>query len=273
MISNEKMRTLFKTDKPVIGMVHLMPLPGTPNYKGSLQQIIDFACREAEILQEGGVDGLQVENQFDRPYLKPADIGYETVAYMTMITTLVSKIIHIPYGVHVMMNGIEQAIAVAHSTNAKWIRVYELANAYISNSGLIEAAGPKALRYRSMLGANDVMIWGDFHVKHGSHFIVNDRPVEELAHDVQTCGGDALILTGTSTGKAPAVEDAKFIKQVSSLPLLIGSGFNSKNASEFLPYIDGIIVGSALKKDGILENPTDLDRVASMMDLIKNQRS
>lgn len=268
MATNKRMKTLFGTDKPVIGMVHLMPLPGTPNFKGSLQQIIDFACMEAEILQKGGVDGLQVENQFDRPYLKPQDIGFETVAYMSMITTLISRIVTIPYGVHVMMNGVEQAIAVAHSTHAKWVRVYELANAYISNSGLIEAAGPKALRYRAMLGAQDVMLWGDFHVKHGSHFIVNDRSIEDLAHDVQTCGGDALILTGSSTGKAPAIEDAAAIQRISSLPLFIGSGFSTENASSFFPYIDGVIVGSALKKDGVLENPTDLDRVMAMMDVV-----
>jgi membrane complex biogenesis BtpA family protein len=253
-------------------MVHLNPLPGTPNYGGSLQEIIDFACTEAEVLQNGGIDGFQIENQFDRPYLKPSDIGFEIVAYMTSITSIVSRTAKVPYGVHVMMNGIEQAIAVAHSTGAQWVRAYELANAYISNSGYIEAAGPKALRYRKMLGADDVMLFGDFHVKHGSHFIINDRPLEDLAHDVQTCGGDALVLTGTATGKAPAIEDAKLIKSVSSLPLFIGSGFNTKNAKEFLPYIDGLIVGSALKFDSILENPTDIERVKVLMDIVRSNR-
>ena len=272
MAINDRIRTIFKTDKPVIGMVHLMPLPGTPNYKGSLQEIIDFACSEAEVLQAGGIDGVQVENQFDRPYLKPADIGFETVAYMSMITTLISRIVQVPYGVHVMMNGVEQAIAVAHSTHAQWVRVYELANAYISNSGLIEAAGPSALRFRKQLGAEDVMLWGDFHVKHGSHFIVNDRSIEELAHDVQASGGDALILTGTSTGKAPDVENARSIRKASSLPLFIGSGFSLENAPDFLPHIDGIIVGSALKKDGILENSTDLDRVKALMQVVDRYR-
>jgi membrane complex biogenesis BtpA family protein len=272
MATNERFKTLFKTSKPVIGMVHVMPLPGTPKYKGSLQQIIDFACKEAETLQKGGVDGIQIENQFDRPYVKPQDIGYEIIAYMSSITSTISRLVNIPYGVHIMMNGVEQAIAVAHSCDAKWVRVYELANAYISNSGTIEAAGPKALRYRKMLGADEVMLFGDFHVKHGSHFIVQDRSIEELAHDVEACGGDALILTGTSTGKAPEVEDAKHIQKSSTLPLFIGSGFNVNNAPEFLPYIDGVIVGSALKRDSILENPTDLDRVQKMMEVVRHNR-
>lgn len=273
MATVQKFKELFKTEKPVIGMVHLKPLPGTPLYGGSLQEIIDFACTEAETLQKGGIDGIQIENQFDRPYLKPEDIGYEIVAYMTAITTIIARTASIPYGVHVMMNAIEQAIAVAHSTNASWIRVYELANAYISNSGYIEAAGPKALRYRKMLGADDVMLMGDFHVKHGSHFIVKDRSVEDLAHDVQTCVGDALVLTGTSTGKPPAVEDARLIKSVSSLPLFIGSGFSAENAKEFLPHIDGLIIGSALKTDSVLENPTDLDRVKRLMDIVRKNRN
>lgn len=272
MASVEEFKQLFNTEKPVIGMVHLKPLPGTPFYGGSLQEIIDFACTEAETLQKGGIDGIQIENQFDRPYHKPEDIGYETVAYMTAITTIIAQTASVPYGVHVMMNGIEQAIAVAHSTKANWIRVYELANAYISNSGYVEAAGPKALRYRKMLGANDIMLLGDFHVKHGSHFIVNDRSIEELAHDVQTCGGDALVLTGVSTGKPPEIEDVKLIKSISSLPLFIGSGFSVENAEDFLPYIDGLIIGSSLKVDSILENRTDLNRVKSLMDIVRKNR-
>ena len=91
MLTVEKSRKLFHTEKPVIGMVHLKPLPGTPNYGGSLQEIIDFACIEAETLQKGGIDGIQIENQFDRPYLKPDDIGFEIVAYMTSITSIISS--------------------------------------------------------------------------------------------------------------------------------------------------------------------------------------
>ncbi len=272
MLTIEKCKSLFHTTKPVIGMVHLKPLPGTPNYGGSLQEIIDAACIEAEILQNGGIDGIQIENQFDRPYLKPQDIGFEIVAYMSSITSIISRSAKVPFGVHVMMNGIEQAIAVAHSTGASWIRVYELANAYISNSGYIESAGPKALRYRKMLGAENVMLFGDFHVKHGSHFIVNDRSLEDLAHDVQTSGGDVLVLTGSSTGKAPSIEDAKLIKSASNLPIFIGSGFNNDNASDFLPLIDGLIVGSALKIDSILENPTDPNRVKALMDIVGKAR-
>ena len=98
-------------------------------------------------------------------------------------------------------------------------------------------------------------------------------PLKMLAHDVQSCGGDALSINWVlQTGKAPQVEDAKLIKSVSTLPIFIGSGFNNDNAKEFLPYIDGLIVGSALKVDSILENPTDIDRVKTLMDIVRKNR-
>jgi hypothetical protein len=54
---------LFGVPKPVIGMIHLWPLPGAPGYRGTgMQPILDNALRDGEALVEGGVDGLVVEN-------------------------------------------------------------------------------------------------------------------------------------------------------------------------------------------------------------------
>ena len=74
---------LFGGRKPVIGMVHLKALPGSPKYSENLDAIYDFAMRDAEALAEGGVDAIQIENQFDTPYLLEGNIGFETVAFIT----------------------------------------------------------------------------------------------------------------------------------------------------------------------------------------------
>jgi uncharacterized protein len=58
---------LFKTRTPIIGVVHLLPLPTSPRWGGSLKGVIDRAEQEALALASGGVDGIMVENFFDVP--------------------------------------------------------------------------------------------------------------------------------------------------------------------------------------------------------------
>ena len=42
---------LFQTSKPIIGLLHLDPLPGDPFYKGSMEQIIENATHDLKALQ------------------------------------------------------------------------------------------------------------------------------------------------------------------------------------------------------------------------------
>ena len=274
MAGNDTFIKLFNTAKPVIGMVHLKALPGTPAYdeKKGMQWIIEHAVSEAEKLEAGGIDGIQIENQFDKPFCKPEDTGCEIVAAVTAASMAVKNAVSVPFGINIHLNGVKQAVAVAHAAGAGWVRAFELANAYISNSGIIEAAAPEVMRFRRMINAEKVRIFGDFHVKHGSHFIISDRTIEEQVEDVGTSGGDAVILTSTATGKAPSVEDAERIRKATHLPILIGSGFSLSNAEELLSVVDGAIVGSSLKVDGKIENDTDTGRVRELMDLVKSFR-
>ena len=52
--------SMFKTEKPVIGMLHLRSLPGDPLYYpgGSVPQVVEAAKHDLEALQQGGVDGV-----------------------------------------------------------------------------------------------------------------------------------------------------------------------------------------------------------------------
>jgi len=261
----------FTSSKPIIGMVHLKPLPGSPEYDGAggMKKIIDHAVEEAKRLRDGGIDGIQIENQFDRPFLKARDIGMETVAAVTAAAGAVKAAVDLPLGINIHLNGVNQAIAIAHAVGAEWIRAFELANAYVSNSGIVEAAGPEALRFRAALHAEQVMICGDFHVKHGSHQLIADRSLQEQASDVEESGGDALIITGTKTGSAPDRGDVEMIRSIVAIPILIGSGLSYENAEQLIPVIDGAIVGSSFKIDGRLENDTDPARVRKFMDRVR----
>lgn len=266
---------IFKIKKPIIGMVHLNPLPGAPLYNSvnGMSEILDKAFYDVERLEKGGVDGLQVENIWDYPYLKGEEIGVETVAALAAATQAIKARTSLPIGVNCHLNGAQAALAVAIATEAKWIRVFEYVNAYISHAGIIEGIGSKVSRMRAALGANDkVGMMCDIQVKHGSHFIVSDRSLETLAHDAATEGAEMLIITGFETGKAPTAERVKSFKESVSLPVLLGSGTAAHNAKELLVYADGAIVGSAFKEDGNWKNPVSLKNTKEFMDKIKELR-
>jgi membrane complex biogenesis BtpA family protein len=268
-------KQIFATEKPIIGMVHLLPLPGSPGYQSEkgMKQIIAAAMDDALRLIEGGVDGIQVENQGDWPFLKPHEIGFETVAAVTAVVSHLRARHDLPMGINIHLNGVCQALAIATATECQWVRAFELANAYISPSGIIEAAGPQALRYRNHLHAGEkVMIFGDYHVKHGSHQLVADKSMVEQARDVAAALADGIIITGQVTGTAPCREEIATIRETVRLPLLIGSGLAIENLEDLLPLADGAIVGSSFKVDGELKNPVDVTRVKRFMQAVKAVR-
>jgi membrane complex biogenesis BtpA family protein len=268
-------KMIFRTDKPIIGMVHLKPLPGAPKYdsESGIQGIVDAAMDDTSRLVKGGIDGVMVENQWDRPWLKPDEIGPETVATMASVLQQIRDSHNIPMGVNVHLNGVCQAIAIALATGCQFIRAFELANAYISSAGIIEAAAPKAIRYRACLNAEDkIFIFADFHVKHGSHQIISDKSSEEQAEDIEEAMGDAVIITGIKTGNPPARGDIELIRKVVNIPILIGSGLKVENLEDLFPLVDGAIVGSYFKEGGELNNPIDVDRVKRFTGIVKQLR-
>lgn len=269
------MKQTFGTELPMIGMVHLLPLPGTPDYDedGGVQKIMEAAVHDAKRLVAGGIDGIQIENQFDRPFPLPREIGPETTAFVSAAVAAIRNVVDLPLGVNIHLNGAHEALAIAHATGASWIRVFAMANAYVSTSGYVEGAGPSLMRYRRAIGAEEVKILGDFHVKHGSHALIHDRPIEEQAVDAEEAGADVVIATGFKTGKAPQPKDLQSVRAAVTAPIFVGSGLTSQNAGELLPHIDGAIVGSYLKEDGDIRKPVDVQRVAAFMDTVRAFRT
>ena len=271
----DRFNRLFDKPKPVIGMVHLRPLPGSPLYDPAtmdMGKILTIARDEARLLEDAGVDGVQVENMWDIPYLPDRSIGPETVAALSVGVYEVARSVGIPTGAECHMNGAEAALAAAVAGGARWIRVFEWCNAFISQSGYIEAAGGRVARMRKALNANDIACLCDVNVKHGSHYIIHDRSVEEQAMDIEAQDGDAVIVTGFDTGTPPTVERIRSCKQKVGLPILLGSGTTRDNAAQLLGEADGAIVGSYFKRDGQWKNPVDAQRVRTFMRAIQTLR-
>lgn len=265
---------LFQVEKPIIGMVHSQPLPGSPRFKHyDLDAVYAFGVEEAQRLKKGGVDGLLLENAGDIPFSRPDDIGFETVSTMAVLARLIREATQLPLGIITVANAAIPALAIAHASGAQFVRVNQWVNAYVANEGFVEGQAGRAARYRSWIGADEVKIFADVHVKHGSHAIVADRPLAEQARDAEFFEADVLIATGYRTGDATPRNEIEQIAASVSLPVIVGSGLNVHNCAELLRVADGAIIGSSVKTDGRMSSPVSVEKVDELMAAVKALRS
>jgi len=180
---------------------------------------------------------------------------------MAVVSDRIHKTFGKPIGINILANAAIPALATASAAGAAFVRVNQWANAYVANEGFIEGEAARAMRYRGQLRAQGVRIFADAHVKHGAHAIVADRPVEELVRDLVFFDADAVIATGQRTGHAADLSYIRMIKEASHLPTLVGSGVTADNVGDILDVVDGVIVASSLKQDGVWWNAVDPDRV------------
>ncbi len=270
----DAIETILGTTRAVVGVVHLPPLPGSPSYDGeSVEDIVQRAVSDASRYSRGGVDGIIIENHGDIPFSKPADLGLETVAFMTAVGRDVRDATGLPLGVNVLANGALQALAIAHASGADFIRVNQWANAYVANEGFVEGPAARATRYRSWIRASDVKIFADVHVKHGAHAIVADRSLEELTRDLAFFDADAIIVTGQRTGDSANLNELRTVRSATTLPLLVGSGVTLENVGDIFQIANAVIVASSLKEDGVWWNPVSEERVRDFMDRVRSLRA
>lgn len=264
---------LFPVAKPVIGMIHLRPLPGAPRYDGSpVREVYEAARADARTLSAGGVDGIIVENASDLPFARPDDIGPETVAGLTAAVLEVRGVTDLPIGITCVANGVIPGLAVAKATGAAWVRANQWVNAYVANEGLMDGPAPRAMRYRAAIRASDVRIFADVHVKFGAHAITADRSVPEQATDAEWFDADVLIASGSRTGSPTQPEEVEQVKSGTSLPVVVGSGLSAEQVPTLFRIADGAIVGQWLKRDGLWWNPVDPHRVEALMVAVRKLR-
>jgi membrane complex biogenesis BtpA family protein len=254
---------LFKTRQPVIGMLHAPALPGSPRNTLGFNAILGSVLRDAEALREGGVDGLLLENFGDVPFY-PRRSPAHVVAFMTVLAREVRRSFDLPLGINVLRNDSEGALAAASAAEAAFIRVNIHTGARLTDQGVIEGMAHRTLRYRKLLGS-DVRIFADVDVKHSAPLA--HRPLEDEVEETITRGGaDAIIVTGSATGKQAALADLKTARAAAQgVPVIAGSGVDLANVAAVLEVADGLIVGTAFKQDGRVENPVDVARVRRLM--------
>lgn len=257
---------VFGTKKPVIGVIHLLPLPGSPCWDGRMEPIFLRAEQEAAALSTGGVHGIIIENFFDAPFTK-SRVDTATACALALVARRVMSICDLPVGVNVLRNDGLTALAIAATVGARFIRVNVFSGAMLTDQGIIEGQAHEILRYRRELAAGkSIKILADVLVKHADP-LTPSCDIKQIARDTVYRGlADGVIVSGTATGAGPDMDDLRAVREaVPSAPLLIGSGTTRENIGDLLAIADGVIVASSLKRQGQLENPVDVERVRSLM--------
>ena len=255
---------IFKTPNPIIGVVHLLPLPTSPRWEGSLKAVIDRAEQEVTALASGGVDGVIVENFFDAPFTK-GQVDPAVVSAMTLIVQRLMNLVTLPVGINVLRNDAQSALAIATCVRAQFIRVNVLTGVMATDQGLIEGQAHQLLRYRRELGS-DVKILADVLVKHARP-LGSPNLTTAVQETIERGLADGVILSGWATGSPPSVEDLELASAAANgTPVFIGSGANWENISTLMPAVDGVIVSSSLKRRGRIEQPIDPIRVSQFVD-------
>ena len=262
----------IKEGKWIIGMIHVLALPGTPTHSKSIQLIIRQATEEALVLQNAGADAILIENMNDVPYLKK-NVGPEIVACMTAIAVELRKIIYLPIGLQILAAANMAALAVAQAANLDFIRVEGFVFAHVADEGYLESCAGELLRYRKLIGAEHVRIFTDVQKKHSSHSITSDLSLKNHIETATYFRSDGIIITGTSTGKETLIADVRIARQSTDLPILVGSGITVKNIENYWDFADAFIVGSWLKHDNDWKNTVSEERVKVFMNKVIELRN
>ena len=257
---------------PVIGMLHLLPLPGSPAYGGDVKEIERSILQDAEVLVSGGVNGLLLENFGDAPFY-PGRVPAHTVSHMTSLAKTVRGLFaNLPIGINVLRNDAISALSIAHAVGAQFIRVNVLVGARVTDQGIIQSEAHELMRERTRLGAENIKVFADVDVKHSAPLAPQtiDVEIDDLIHRARA---DGLIVSGSATGRPTDVAVLATAKQhAQTKPVFVGSGITPENVQELSSVADGFIVGTSLKNDGVPTAPVDPQRVAKLMQAVSSAK-
>ena len=264
-MSTNWLTALTNAPKPIIGMVHLPALPGSPLYAaaGGMDAVRDWVKRDLHALQAGGIHAVMFCNENDRPYQLDADPA--SVAGVADVVAACRAELSVPFGVDVLWDP-KATIAVAAATGASFAREI-FAGAFAGDFGLWTRTAGDAFRYRRALNAEHVRLLFNINAEFAAP--IAPRPIADLARSVVfSSSPDAVCVSGGITSQAVAASD---LEQVAAaiggrgVPILINTGFRAELAAAQLALADGAVVGSSLKEDGITWNRVDPARVRTLM--------
>lgn len=258
---------IFGKKNPVIGVVHLLPLPTSARWGGNLKAVIERAEQEATALAAGGVDGIIIENFFDAPFTKDR-VDPAVVSAMTMVVDHIMNLVMLPIGLNVLRNDARSSLAIASCVGAEFIRVNVYTGVMATDQGLIEGNAHEIQRYRREIG-KDIAIFADVLVKHARP-LGTPNLTTAVKDTIERGLADAVILSGWATGLPPSIEDLELAQSAANnTPVFIGSGANWENIGDLMTCADGVIVASSLKRNGDVHETIDPTRVSQFIEAME----
>lgn len=265
------LKEVIGTEKAIIAMCHLMPLPGDPYYdkEKGMDYVIEMARKDLLSLQAGGVDAVMFSNEFSLPYL--TKVKPETVAAMARVIGELMRDIRIPFGVNVLWDAI-LSLDLAAATGAKFVREI-FTGTYASDFGIWDTNVGESVRHQYRIGAENVKLL--FNILPEAAKYIAERPIEDIAKStVFNNRPDALCVSGVTAG---AETDSQVLKRVKEIVpdtvVLANTGVRLDNLEEQLSIADGAVVGTAFKYEGKFENNVDQKRVEAFMKKVREFRA
>ncbi len=263
-----RFKQVFGATKPVIGMVHLGALPGSPLHDPQ-SDLVAAARADLLALQVAGFDAVMFGNENDRPYEFEVDAA--STATMAFIIGQLRPQITVPFGVNVLWDPMS-SIALGAATGAAFVREI-FTGTYASDMGPWTPDAGKAMRYRDRLGRSDMAML--YNVSAEFAHSLDGRPLPDRARSaVFSSIPDAVLVSGQITGEAAALSDLEAVKAVlPDMAVMANTGVKHETVADVLRVADGCIVGSSLKIDGDTWNPVDPARATDFMDRVRRARA
>ena len=197
------LKEMFGTEKPILGLLHLKPLPGDPFYAphGSLDDVIACARADLDALQSGGVDGVLVTNELSIPYEKK--VSGVTLGAMGMVVGALKEHFTVPYGVEAIYDG-DATMEICAATGAAFTRCL-FTGAWAGDLGLVDRDVAKTLRLKAALRLDELKMF--YFVTSEGEVYLNDRSYPDIARSMLfNCRPDALVVGGAAAGVGPGGE-------------------------------------------------------------------
>src|SRR5262245_53039181 len=264
------LKETFGNEKPIIGMVHFLPLPGSPLYdaKGGIGKIIEAAARDIAPLQEGAADPPMFGNEGDRPYLLKAS-PVALASYALAIGELKPRL-KLPFGVNYLWDPVG-TVALAIASGARFAREI-FTGVYDSDMGLWAPDAAGALRLRTDGHRQDLVLMYNINAEFAAP--IGDRSIAQRAKSaVFSSLADVILVSGPMTGQPAESADLKHVKDaIPTTPVFANTGVNLDNVADVLSIADGAVIGTHFKVDGNTWNAVDKTRVKRFMDKVRKLR-
>lgn len=253
--------------KVIIGLVHLLPLPGTPFYEdGNEQRALDKAVADAHALSAGGAAGCLIQT-VDKIYPVGDDVDYARLAALSVIVNAVSQATKPEFhvGVQIMWNALKASLAVAHVCGGSFLRCTAFVGATMTPAGIAQADPVGFHAYRRQIGANDISLIAEVDSMH-FQWLHGEQAAAETADLAMRAGAHAVEIA-----QADEVANAKLVQEIKDahpqLPVILGGHTNHENAARRLAHADGAFVGSCFQTGG-WGSHIDKDRVEQYMEIV-----